>query len=303
MDVTIMLILAGLSILLLGLAYKGSMSEEELEQEINPSSRSHIKVNHVPHSSAKKETDVTFCCPTCQRTYRINVARFTCACGEVFCKKEAYLTDEDKVSPFLMTYTELLATLAKIDGDDFSHVTQTFARLLKELEVNEVEYRICLAAFDSHCKTMYKKTTLLNLESYNVDQGFKSFLLYSCLKIIFANGHPSDQQLTIMDDIVEVFNISDALCDELIRDAIETLDAKKIASSYALTHYELLNVTPGCSARELKQSYRQLMKLYHPDKFEGTNLPLEIKQELSRKVIEIQTAYERIKQEEGLTGT
>ena len=53
----------------------------------------------------------------------------------------------------------------------------------------------------------------------------------------------------------------------------------------ANTHYELLRVHPSVSAIEIRKSYRELSKLYHPD---TTNLPAE---EAKRKFQQLNEAY------------
>lgn len=58
--------------------------------------------------------------------------------------------------------------------------------------------------------------------------------------------------------------------------------------------YEVLGVPRGASAKEITSAYREKMKLYHPDRVNG--LGEELRQVATQKTIEIQRAYEALRQ-------
>jgi curved DNA-binding protein CbpA len=53
------------------------------------------------------------------------------------------------------------------------------------------------------------------------------------------------------------------------------------APTHAKTHYTILGLTPWANEREIRQSYRELSKLYHPD---TTELPTEVAVEKFRQI-------------------
>jgi hypothetical protein len=55
--------------------------------------------------------------------------------------------------------------------------------------------------------------------------------------------------------------------------------------------YELLGVRPGASARELKEAYRDLAKVWHPDRFSHDP---RLQRKAQEKLKEINEAYERL---------
>lgn len=59
-----------------------------------------------------------------------------------------------------------------------------------------------------------------------------------------------------------------------------------------ITHYyELLGLKPGASEEEIKEAYRDLSKVWHPDRF--INKP-DLQQKAREKVKEIDEAYEKL---------
>lgn len=57
-------------------------------------------------------------------------------------------------------------------------------------------------------------------------------------------------------------------------------------------YYEILGIAPGASKDEIKKAYRQMVKVWHPDRF--PNDP-ELQRKGTEKVKQINEAYERLK--------
>lgn len=55
--------------------------------------------------------------------------------------------------------------------------------------------------------------------------------------------------------------------------------------------YKIFNLQPGCSAEELKDSFRKLLKKYHPDNFTG--FP-ETQKMAERKTRELISAFKKL---------
>ncbi len=58
-------------------------------------------------------------------------------------------------------------------------------------------------------------------------------------------------------------------------------------------YYEALEVPFGAPFADIKKSYRRLMKLYHPDLFQGDKSKLELAQKISLKINEAYTHFEK----------
>ncbi|MGB5985102.1 MAG: DnaJ domain-containing protein, partial [Desulfobacterales bacterium] len=64
-------------------------------------------------------------------------------------------------------------------------------------------------------------------------------------------------------------------------------------------HYAALKLTPEASVEEIKKSYRQLVREFHPDTIASKGLPDEFTRFASEKFQEIQSAYETIMAQRG----
>jgi len=65
-------------------------------------------------------------------------------------------------------------------------------------------------------------------------------------------------------------------------------------------HYAVLKLGPAASVEEIKKSYRQLVREFHPDTIASKGLPEEFTRFANEKFREIQTAYETISRERGI---
>lgn len=62
--------------------------------------------------------------------------------------------------------------------------------------------------------------------------------------------------------------------------------------------YQILEISPDATNDELKKAYRELAKKYHPDKV--SHLGEEIKKAAEIKIVELNAAYEAVKDERGM---
>ena len=242
------------------------------------------------------EEDHVFTCPTCQATYRINATRFVCSCGEHYKKKDKYLSAEQQLSPFLVGYTKLLATLAKLNAHHQSESVVVFQTLLQELGVSEKEQTQCDVLFSQYVPNVYTSQVKQEALLFNDDDMYKELMLYSCLRIMLCVKRPSEAQFDFLTEVADILQLQDSVVERIMYEVVTTFYLALASVTHEKSAHELLHVEAMCSKRTLKTAYRQLMQQYHPDKVATLGLPSDIQVAMERRCIEITEAYEQLKE-------
>jgi DnaJ like chaperone protein len=106
-------------------------------------------------------------------------------------------------------------------------------------------------------------------------------------RIVAADGtfHPAEQ--AALNRVKEIFHISDNQFE----------DIKAAYFDDIAKHYKMLNCTPESTNEEIKSSYKELVKDFHPDVIISKGLPEEFIEFASDRFREIQNSYEKIRKE------
>ena len=243
-----------------------------------------------------KEEDSLFTCPTCQATYKINATRFVCSCGEHYKKKDEYLSVEQQLSPFLVRYTKLLATLAKLNVKSQREGLSVFQTLLQELEVSEHEQQRCHVLFEQYVPNIYSSKVKQEALLFNEDETYKELMLYSCLRVMLCVKRPSEAQFDFLDEVVSVLQLNEAVTDRMMYEVVTAFYLSLDSLTHEKSAHELLHVEPKCSKQTLKTAYRHLIQQYHPDKVATLTLAPDIQAAMAQRFIEITEAYEQLKE-------
>ena len=123
----------------------------------------------------------------------------------------------------------------------------------------------------------------------------------SLLNLAFIDKDFSDAEKMITEDISNALKIKIEDYDNLIN-TFQAFYAQQ-ASNKAISlekAYEILESKPSDDAITLKKNYRSLVKKHHPDIISGQGAAQNIIDEATRKLQEINEAYELIKKDKGL---
>ena len=201
----------------------------------------------------------------------------------------------------------LMAKVAKADGKvceleaeilkhTFNDISSHFENHEEIKEKLKVLYANEKQSFDNMiliCEKLYKLTK----HEYNKRVKIMEYLL----NLAFIDKEFSDTERMITEDIANALNIEKSDFDRLIM-TFEAFYAQQ-ASNKAISlekAYEVLESNASDDNATLKKNYRNLVKKHHPDIISGQGASQNIIDEATKKLQEINEAYEIIKKDRGI---
>ncbi|MSN96534.1 DnaJ domain-containing protein [Campylobacter sp. FMV-PI01] len=137
----------------------------------------------------------------------------------------------------------------------------------------------------------YKNTFDLNL-NYRID------IVYFLLNIAFIDGDLSSFEKQVIIEICDGFDLNDILKNDIFSKFEKNF--KNLNTHFQLDPYEVLGVSKDMSFGEIKKKYRELVRKYHPDILIGNGASEDIVSEATKKLKDINVAYEMIEKEKNL---
>ena len=201
----------------------------------------------------------------------------------------------------------LMAKVSKADGKicelEAEVLKHTFTDISSHFDnANEVReklkklYEIEKNSFDNLIGICDK---LYNLTKHEYHKRVK--IMEYLLNLAFIDKEFSDAERMITEDISNALKIKIEDFNNLIA-TFQSFYSQQ-ASNKAISlekAYEILESTPLDDAITLKKNYRNLVKKHHPDIISGQGAAQNIIDEATRKLQEINEAYELIKKDKGL---
>lgn len=201
----------------------------------------------------------------------------------------------------------LMAKVSKADGK----VCELEAEVLKHT-FNDIS-----SHFENHEEIRGKLKTLYENEKHSFDN-----LIDICNKLYNLTKHEYHKRVKIMEYLLNLafidkdFSPTEKMITEDIANAlkIKTEDFNNLINTFEAFYaqqasnkaislekaYEILESNPSDDAATLKKNYRSLVKKHHPDIISGQGAAQNIIDEATKKLQEINEAYELIKKDKGL---
>ncbi|MBL0686611.1 MAG: DnaJ domain-containing protein [Sulfurospirillum sp.] len=196
----------------------------------------------------------------------------------------------------------LMAKVAKADGKvcelEAELLSHTFTDISKVFEDNKTIreklkdiYKKEMKSFDNTIMVS-KKYFKLTSRDYNKRIGVMEYLL----NLAFIDGDFSKTEFMICEDIANTLEITRADFESLI-DRFEQFYAQKREESVMTLKkaYEVLGLNENVEFSIVKKEYRKLVRKYHPDILMGQGKEQSIIDRATKKLQEINEAYEIIK--------
>lgn len=201
----------------------------------------------------------------------------------------------------------LMAKVAKADGRvcelEAELLKHTFNDIASHFE-NSDEIRDKLKALYAKEKESFDNMIIICEKLYNLtrnDYTKRIKIMEYLLNLAFIDKEFSNTEKMITEDISNALKIRIEDFDNMIK-TFKTFYAQQ-ASSKAISlekAYEILESNISDDAATLKKNYRTLVKKYHPDIITGQGASQNIIDDATKKLQEINEAYEMIKKDKGL---
>lgn len=198
----------------------------------------------------------------------------------------------------------LMAKVAKADGSvcelEAQILKHTFTDISSHFENND-EIREKLKDIYTEEKKSFENTEevchrLLKLTKRDYSKRMK--IMEYLLNLAFIDKEFSNTELMITEDIANFLEIKRADFEAMVNN-FETFyrDQKNNQALSLEKAYEVLESNPNDDDNVLKKNYRKLVKKHHPDIISGQGAAQNIIDEATKKLQEINEAYEMIKKQ------
>lgn len=201
----------------------------------------------------------------------------------------------------------LMAKVAKVDGKvcelEAELLKHTFTDISNHFE-NQEEIREKLKVLYNEEKKSFDNTIIICEKLYTLtkfDYTKRVKIMEYLLNLAFIDKELSNAEKMICEDISNALKIKTSDFENLIN-TFQAFYAQQ-ASHQALNlekAYEILEATANDDENALKKKYRTLVKKHHPDIISGQGASQNIIDEATKKLQEINEAYELIKKHRGI---
>ncbi len=201
----------------------------------------------------------------------------------------------------------LMAKVAKADGSvcelEAQMLKHTFTDISRHFE-NNMEIREKLKEIYSKEKESFDNTIVICEKLYKItkyDYNKRVKIMEYLLNLAFIDKEFSQTEAMITEDISNALKIKQIDFENLVNRFESFYKEQKNNQAVSLEKaYDILETNPNDDESTLKKNYRKLVKKHHPDIIAGQGANKNIIDEATRKLQEINEAYELIKKERNI---
>lgn len=276
--------------------------------------------NHCGYRSIWKDGRLQiahkFNCPYCNERHILIDGYYTCECGNSF-RKEAVIgetnkcviLEEDKtVNDILLKCIALLEKIAILseEGNDgrFNYHKEL---IISTFELNKEQIAWCQGK--KHLKTRETYEIINEIGSYKIKE--VENLIESIIKEIKEINANEDEVLNLLCYLILKIGYYNnqyknfKIIEESIKKSIkvdyenikkEVFEEIGVSKTDIEEYFKILGLESDANETDIKRAYRKLVQKYHPDKYQIHNLSAEELETINIKFVQIQEAYEIIKE-------
>lgn len=213
--------------------------------------------------------------------------------------KSGYQGGEVQETFFIASFS-CMGRLAKVDGRISEDEVKLASRVMQHLKLTDEQKRLAIRLFNQGKQPDFHIDAVLN-RFYRVCRhrvGVLQVFIETQLQLGCADGELNDKELLLLTRMCKRLDISDSIYKRIGRRVCgANFDRRRNAETTMMTMQDacnLLGVTRLSNQDEVKQAYRRLISLHHPDRViaQGANA-LDVSL-ATDTVQDIQQAYELV---------
>ncbi|MBN2721951.1 MAG: DnaJ domain-containing protein, partial [Campylobacterales bacterium] len=258
-----------------------------------------------------KYSDIGHKCTNCGKRNEQN-SNFCIYCGSKVESKRSNYANQETLADCAVT---LIAYVAKADGRISPNEANIISKLLSHISDNDVTLRSSLKEIYNHAKNNHNKDhqhvaqkmhMIIQKELSAIDQKHfpKTFVRW-LVQLVYADNVKNLIQASVAEQIGHHLGVSKDYIIGLYAE-FDNMRKEEKSKAYQSSNtklnecYLILKCSPNSSNEEIKKSYRELVKQYHPDTIQGKGLSEDFILFANQKFKEINNAYEAIKKHRGM---
>ncbi len=206
-----------------------------------------------------------------------------------------------------------LGTLAKADGQVTRAEIQMVESLMQQMRISGEDRQRAIRLFNQGKQADFDLAAALHpfVQHSVVRQDLRQMFMQILVEAAFSSGELSQAEHAVLVRVAQALRIPGQVFSAMLaaRGAADqryqwkaggrTAGGRAGSVASLDQDYAQLGLTSAASDAEIKKAYRKLVSQYHPDKLVSHGLPEEMMEAAKKRVREINTAYDRIKQARG----
>jgi len=204
-----------------------------------------------------------------------------------------------------------LGALAKADGQVTKAEIQMVESLMQQMQISGDDRQRAIRLFNLGKQADFDLQEALQPFVHHsvVRQDLRQMFMQILVEAAFSSGELSQAEHAVLVRVASALHIPGQVFSAMLaaRGAAggaagaryERAAGRRPSVASLDQDYAQLGLTSKASDADIKRAYRKLVSQYHPDKLVSHGLPEEMMEAAKKRVREINTAYDRIKQARG----
>ena len=199
---------------------------------------------------------------------------------------------ETRQAAFFLALFSILGKLAKADGRITAEEGEAIVRFLDRMNVYGTERQFAIRVFNEAKNSRYSVEDFARqfAEFTKGERDLRESLMDMLFQVAFADGELAPEEEAIIASVAGIVEVAPG--------TLESIRARYLPS--ADHAYAVLGLSQDASDQELRATYEQLAREYHPSRVGAGGMPDEFMAYARARYDDIQSAWNTLRKERGL---